>query len=359
MSESRKKQNSFIETLLTFITSFIKHFLIGIKFVFFDVFYNVIESLTTNKQTISQKKKDSEKVNLIEEMQKDILSREIKKDYYIYTGIDENSKKVSGRISARSKITLNNFLANEGIKVTEIKKDFIYNFLKKIGLDSEKELRTKDLIFWLTAISTYLKSGLTLNDTIKIMTKQAEKDLTKSKLYRSISYELTLGESFSTALENQGHVFPPLLINMIKSAEATGDLIKTLDDMANYYTEIDKTRKEMISAIIYPTILLVFALAVMTFIMVYVIPEFIKVYNQAGITVNGFTLAIINLSNYITANLSIISTIALIAIITILFLYKKSQSFRKFIQTIGMKIPFFGNIYYNLSRINTFYQNIC
>ncbi len=344
MSESRKKQTSFIETLLTFITSFIKHFLIGIKFVFFDVFYNVIESLTTNKQTISQKKKDSEKVNLIEEMQKDILSREIKKDYYIYTGIDENSKKVSGRISARSKITLNNFLANEGIKVTEIKKDFIYNFLKKIGLDSEKELRTKDLIFWLTAISTYLKSGLTLNDTIKIMTKQAEKDLTKSKLYRSISYELTLGESFSTALENQGHVFPPLLINMIKSAEATGDLIKTLDDMANYYTEIDKTRKEMISAIIYPTILLVFALAVMTFIMVYVIPEFIKVYNQAGITVNGFTLAIINLSNYITANLSIISTIALIAIITILFLYKKSQSFRKFIQTIGMKIPFFGNI---------------
>lgn len=344
MSESRKKQTSFIETLLTFITSFIKHFLIGIKFVFFDVFYNVIESLTTNKQTISQKKKDSEKVNLIEEMQKDILSREIKKDYYIYTGIDENSKKVSGRISARSKITLNNFLANEGIKVTEIKKDFIYNFLKKIGLDSEKELRTKDLIFWLTAISTYLKSGLTLNDTIKIMTKQAEKDLTKSKLYRSISYELTLGESFSTALENQGHVFPPLLINMIKSAEATGDLIKTLDDMANYYTEIDKTRKEMISAIIYPTILLVFALAVMTFIMVYVIPEFIKVYNQASITVNGFTLAIINLSNYITANLSIISTIALIAIITILFLYKKSQSFRKFIQTIGMKIPFFGNI---------------
>lgn len=344
MSESKKKQTSFIETLLTFITSFIKHFLIGIKFVFFDAFYNIIESLTTKNKSNIKDKKDSEKVNLIQEMQKDILSREIKKEYYIYTGIDENSKKVKGRISAQSKITLNNFLANEGIKVTEIKKDFLYNFLKKIGLDSEKELHTKDLIFWLTAISTYLKAGLTLNDTIKIMTKQAEKDLNKSKLYRSISYELTLGESFSTALENQGRVFPPLLINMIKSAEATGDLVKTLDDMANYYTEIDKTRKEMISAIIYPTILLVFALAVMTFIMVYVIPEFIKVYNQAGITVNGFTLAIINLSNYITSNLSIISTIAIITIIIILFLYKKSKSFRKSIQTIGMKIPFFGNI---------------
>jgi len=225
-----------------------------------------------------------------------------------------------------------------------IKKDFAYNFLRRIGLDSEKELKTKDLIFWLTQVSTYLKAGLTLNDTIKIMTKQVEKDLTKNKLYRSISYELTLGESFSSALENQGKVFPRLLINMIKSAEATGDLVTTLDDMANYYTEIDKTRKEMISAIIYPTILLVFALAVMTFIMVYVIPEFIKVYDQAGIRVSGFTLSIINLSKYITTNISSIVLISLIIIIVMLFLYQKSKSFRKTIQTIGMKVPFFGNI---------------
>src|SRR5699024_6273651 len=107
----------------------------------------------------------------------------------------------------------------------------------------------------------------------------ASKDKKKKRLYEAISYDLTLGESFSTALENQGDVFPPLLINMVKSAEATGELIKTLDDMANYYTEIDKTRKEMLSAIIYPTILLVFAIAILTFIMVYVIPEFIKIYD--------------------------------------------------------------------------------
>lgn len=216
--------------------------------------------------------------------------------------------------------------------------------LKSLGLDSEKPLSTKELIFWLTQVSTYLRAGLTLNDTIKIMTKQASKDSNKNKLYRAILYELTLGENFSTALEKQGKVFPSLLINMVKSAEATGELTKTLEDMANYYTEIDKTHKEMISAIIYPTILLVFALAVLTFIMVYVIPEFIKVYNQAGIVVNGFTLTVINISKFITSNLNYLSIIALIVIITMLFLYKKSKLFRKVIQTFGMHIPFFGKI---------------
>lgn len=131
---------------------------------------------------------------------------------------------------------------------------------------------------------------------------------------------------------------------MVKSAEATGELIDTLEDMGNYYTEIDKTRKEMISAIIYPTILLVFAIAVLTFIMVYVIPEFIKVYDSAGITISGFTLSIINLSKYITSNIEMIILVLLVIIITLLILYKQSKFFRKIIQTIGMRIPFFGKI---------------
>ena len=100
----------------------------------------------------------------------------------------------------------------------------------------------------------------------------------------------------------------------------------------------------MHSAIINPTILLVFAIAILTFSIVYVIPEFIKFYDQAGITVSGFSLSIINLSKYITSNLDIIIIIALVVILTLLLLYKISKTFRKIIQTIGMHIPFFGKI---------------
>ena len=356
----------------TFIISFIKHFFIGVKFVFFDVWYNIID-YQLNKKSFKKKeqahlnafdeviKMDNEeqsvvlsmdernrimleKQELLKEMQLEINSRKVSKDYYYYYGTDKNGRKVKGMMSATNRITLHNFLANEGIDVYQVKKASMVNFLKKIGLELDSPMKTKDLIFWLTQVCTYLKAGLTLNDTIHIMKEQASKDKKKKRLYEAISYELTLGESFSTALQNQGKIFPPLLINMIRSAEATGEIIKTLDDMANYYTEIDKTRKEMISAIIYPAILLIFSIAILAFIMVYVIPEFIQIYDQAGITVSGFTLSIINLSKYITANINMILIIAFLVLLVLLFLYKNSKEIRKIIQSLGMHIPFFGKI---------------
>lgn len=356
-----------------FIISFIKHFFIGIKFIFFDVWKSIFSyqkaksdfrkrgknnmiKIESSKDTL--KKEDNvhtltyaekerinhEKNKLIKEMQAEAKLRKVNKEYYTYYGTDKNGRKIKGTMSATNKITLHNFLANEGINIYKVEKNTLANFLKRIGFEREHELSTKDLIFWLTQVATYLKAGITLNDTIRLMTKQASEDPNKKKIYQAISYELTLGENFSTALANQGNIFPSLLINMIKSAEATGELIKTLDDMAEYYTEIDKTRKEMVSAIIYPTILLVFAIAVLTFIMIYVIPEFIKVYNNAGITISGFTLSIINISKFITNNINIIILLLLISIILMLILYKNSKGFRKAIQNFGMHFPFFGKI---------------
>lgn len=357
---------------INFIISFIRHFFIGVKFVFFDAWYNMIHYYIDKKQfkkrenytakvVVSQPLKEEEeesyvlsidernriareKQELMREMQQEINSRKVSKDYYYYYGTDSKGKKIKGMMNATNKMTLHNFLANEGINVYHVKKAGWANFLRKIGLDQEREMSTKDLIFWLTQVCTYLKAGLTLNDTIHIMMQQASRDKKKKNLYEAISYELTLGESFSDALQNQGKVFPPLLINMIRSAEATGEIIKTLDDMANYYTEIDKTRKEMISAIIYPAILLVFAIAILTFIMVYVIPEFIRIYDQAGITVSGFTLTIINLSRYITGHLDVILIVAFVVLLSLLLLYKKSRLVRRMIQSFGMRIPFFGKI---------------
>jgi len=339
-----KSEISLVKILLSpilLIISIIKHFFIGVKFVFYDVFKNIFESHESDK--IFEQNIKGKPISKIENYQP-IIEDQITKTYYKYTGIDNENNKVSGTISATSKITLQNFLASEGIKVENIKTATGANILKKTGISNERPLSTKELIFWITQVSTYLKAGLTINDTIRIMARQVRKDKNKRILYESIAYELTLGENFSTALKNQGPIFPSLLINMIKSAEATGEIISTLDDLSNYYTEIDKTHKDMISAIIYPAILLIFSIVVLTFILVFVIPEFIKVYRQAGITVNGFTLTIVNFSKFLTSNLSYIILILLLIIISLLFLYKKSKTFRKITQIIGMKMPFFGNI---------------
>lgn len=206
-------------------------------------------------------------------------------------------------------------------------------------------MSVKDLIFWLTQLSTYLRAGLTLSKSVKILSDQmGKKNKNRQRSFQAITYELTLGESFSNALEKQGRMFPALLINMIKAAEATGTLEETLEDMANYYTEIDKTRKQMISAMTYPSIITVFALGVVTFIMVFVIPEFTDLYAQSDAELNGLTAAIISISAWLQENLIVLLMVIAVVVIVFIFMYKKVKAFRAAVQKVMMKIPVVGKI---------------
>ena len=108
-----------------------------------------------------------------------------------------------------------------------------------------------------------------------------------------------MSNSFSKALEKQGSKFPPLLINMLKAAEATGDLESTLDDMSNYYSEMETTRKQMISAMTYPTIVIIFAIVVVCFIILYVVPQFEDIYSSNGVTVTGLTALVLAASRFL------------------------------------------------------------
>jgi len=203
----------------------------------------------------------------------------------------------------------------------------------------------KDLIFWLSQLSTYLKAGLTLSKSVKILSDQmGKKNVNRQRSFQAITYELTLGESFSKALEKQGKMFPALLINMIKAAEATGTLEETLEDMANYYTEIDKTRKQMISAMTYPSIITVFALGVVTFIMVWVIPEFTEIYSESDAEMNGLTALIINISEWLQNNLILLLLIIVISVIVLIFMFKKIKAFRAAFQKFLMHVPVIGKI---------------
>ena len=101
---------------------------------------------------------------------------------------------------------------------------------------------------------------------------------------------------------------------MLKAAEATGELEETLDDMTDYYTEINSTRKAMISAMTYPAIITVFSFKVITFILIYVIPQFVQVYENSGIEIGGLTATIINISLFLQNNIALILLVLVIGL---------------------------------------------
>lgn len=258
------------------------------------------------------------------------------KTRYKYTAYDKNGKQVKGYFDAFRRMDVESFLTAQGYKIVDIKAkkiSKISNFLM-----FSNEMKYKDLSFFLTQLSTYIKSGIPLTDSL-VMIENQTKDKKKKNLYKRVIYELNTGANFSEALARQGNIFPKLLINMLKTSELTGNLTESLDDMASYYKTADNNRKQVISALTYPSIVLVISIAVLTFLLIYIIPEFQGIFDQLGSKLPGITLFLINMSEFMQNNIIKIVLAIFASVIIIIMLYKHVKKFRYYVQWIAMHIP--------------------
>ncbi|MEG0977260.1 MAG: type II secretion system F family protein, partial [Bacilli bacterium] len=290
------------------------------------------------------KKLQKEKAILMDDLQNAGATRSRVPHVYYFKVRDKEGKIITGTINGLSKLDINAFLLNEEYDVYVIKTSGFIDFAFKDSSFLGKKMSTKDLIFWLTQLATYIKAGLTLNNSIKILNTQMKGNKARTRAFQAISYELTLGESFSRAMEKQGDMFPALLINMIKAAEASGTLVETLDDMSLYYTDINTTKKQMVSAMTYPGIITVFSLLVIVFILLFVVPSFTEIYNDMDAQITGITKAVLFVSDFLKANYLVLLLLIVGVIIGIIVLYNTVKAFRTTLQIFLMHIPVIKNL---------------
>lgn len=258
------------------------------------------------------------------------------KTRYKYVAYDKNGKQVKGYFDAFRRMDVESFLTAQGYKILDIKAKKI----SKVGefFTFSNEMKYKDLVFFLTQLSTYIKSGIPLTESL-VMIENQTKDKKKKNLYKRIVYELNTGANFSEALARQGNVFPKLLINMLKTSELTGNLTESLDDMAAYYKTADSNRKQVISALTYPSVVLVISIAVLTFLLIFIIPKFQSIFDQLGSNLPGITLFLINMSTFLQNNVIKIVLAIFASIIIIVMLYRHVKKFRYCVQWVAMHIP--------------------
>ncbi len=288
-------------------------------------------------------KRDRELEVLYIDKNSEDAKRSEEKHAYEYLARNKDGKLIKGYFMALSKLDTHSYLLDEGYEVYEIKTNKWIDFIHGESLFHKTRMKNKDLIFWLAQLSTYIKSGVTLTDSVKILALQ-NKNRRYKRSFDSMIYELTMGESFSEALRKQGNLFPPLLINMIKAAEKMGDIESTLDEMSQYYTDIEKNKKAVIGAITYPLIILVFSIVIIAFILWYIIPQFVDVYNGLGIKLNAYTQFIIDASSLLKRKWQYLLLGVIGVVILFSVLYKNVKGFRTAVQYILMHIPVIGKI---------------
>lgn len=298
------------------------------------------KSLTVSKKELLEL--EAKKTVLDEQFKtdKNDQSRFDKPLLFNYIAKNKNGEIEKGSIEALSRVDVHSFLLAEGYEVYDITAAKQINFE---FLSLNHELKKNKLIFYLSQLSAYLKSGISLASAVKILSEQAKKRKEKN-IWKAVYYDLSMGDELSKALEKRKKVFPKLLINMIKTAEMTGNLPETLDDMVNYYTESETTRKQMKSAMTYPIIVTIFAIIVVTFILIWVVPQFVDIYNDLGSDIPTITKIVINISDFLKNYLIYVLLGIIVLTLIYSFLYKNIKQFRKAMQEFFMHLPVIGNI---------------
>lgn len=267
---------------------------------------------------------------------------------YEYVAKNPEGKIVKDYFEAFSKVEVHSFLLSEGYEVYSIRTNKWIQMFHKNANTNNIRFKTKDLPFFLTQLSTYIKAGIPLVEALKILEKQY-KNKGYKKILKAIIYDLTMGENFSEALLKQNVAFPKLLINMVKTAEMTGELPEVLDDQAQYYSESLKIKRQMVTAMMYPSIVMIASIGVAVFIMMYVIPQFVEIYNSMDPSaIPKFTLIVLAISDFLRKYIVYILIGLVIFIVLFVYLYKTIKGFRTICQWVIMKTPFIGTtIIYN------------
>jgi len=142
---------------------------------------------------------------------------------------------------------------------------------------------TSELILFSRQLATFIRVGVPITDAIKLLQGATNSGVFKAAL-EDIREDLEAGESFSTAIAHHPNVFNELYVDMVRAAEYSGTLDRVLTQIASYLQRQDTAMKKLRSAMIYPGVILTLAVAVCTVLTVFVLPNFVSMFNEFGAT---------------------------------------------------------------------------
>lgn len=152
----------------------------------------------------------------------------------------------------------------------------------RTGLAARLKRRTPfPLTLFSQELIALLGAGLSLVEALETL-REKERHSDLKQVLEQLLAKLRDGHSFSSSLGQLSSSFPPLYVATVRASEKTGDLREALSRYIAYQVQLDQVRKKLVSASIYPVVLLVVGGLVMLFLLMYVVPKFSRIYEQAG-----------------------------------------------------------------------------
>lgn len=259
---------------------------------------------------------------------------------FSYTAVGADGKEKKGSIVAETREDAARSLKEQGLlpmsigKQSALDKDINFSFGKKKGV------KVRDLSVFCRQFSSIIKAGVNVINALSMMSEQTENKKLKAAI-KNVQSNVEKGETLSSAMRSEGDIFPSLLVSMVAAGEASGSLETAIERMAIQFEKDAKISGMVKKAMIYPIILIVVMIGVVIAMMMFVIPNFMDMFEGLDAEMPFMTVMVINMSNFILDKWWLL----ILIVVGIVFAYKsyyKTDAGRHMIDRIKIKIPVFG-----------------
>ncbi len=256
---------------------------------------------------------------------------------FVWTGRTRDGKRQKGELIARSKDEVISTLRKQNILVTSVGAS-----AKKLSikLPFKSRVGDKDIVVFTRQFATMIDAGLPLIQCLDILAKQTENKNFASAI-NEIRQDVEAGSTYADALKKQPKIFNDLYVNMVAAGELGGILDTILNRLSKYIEKSMKLKRQIRSALVYPSTIVAVAVVVIVVLLVWVIPIFSKMFTDFGGILPAPTRMVIGASNFMRDN--IIFIIGFVGATAFAFSrYYKTQNGRRTIDRLVLHLPIFG-----------------
>jgi type IV pilus assembly protein PilC len=259
---------------------------------------------------------------------------------FAYEAVNDGGKRLKGVLTAASKAQAIAELRGKGLMIRSV--------TEKAGTVLDKQLfigravKLEDFVVFCRQFATLIRAGIQIDQAIGILEDQTTSKFLKKAL-SDVMTQVRNGHQLSKAMGEHPRIFPEMFVNMVESAEAGGNMDDVLERMADHYEKEHKTIQKVKSAMTYPIIILIVAIAVVIFLLLKIVPTFASMFKEQGAELPWITQFVMGASG-IVAGYWWVFLLLLIGAVIFLRMLSKDEDFRFLIDKAKFKIPIFGII---------------
>src|SRR6056297_2609417 len=258
-----------------------------------------------------------------------------------YTALDDRGKKISGSYNTSSISDVIEMLKSKKyipVKINEKKsKSMDISFL-----DIFSKVTIKDLAVFCRQFQVMLNAGVTIVSSLDILQAQTDKKVFKT-IIQDLFEKVQKGSTFSEALESHKEIFPEIMISMIEAGEVSGNLDVIMKRLSVHFEKEFKINNKVKGAMVYPIILVIAVIAVVSFLLVFVMPTFIGMFEGSGVPLPTITQVLLNISDFLRTKWFVLFG----AVIILVIIYKRlmqEKSLRIKRDKFKLKLPVIKNV---------------